>query len=464
MRHQVLEDALVENGSWYSLNVADRYAARRERNYGSAQYIATTYDVLLGKQANRLFSVSTMSALKSLTFSLAAFTTLSSVAAWRVEPFKIDIPEFEIAHAKQLGQLTRLPGSNEFQGAGWDYGTPLSHLNQLKDYWLGDYNWTKEQEWLNSFKQYTVEIEDLRVHYVHEASASSEAIPLLMLHGWPGSFHEYLPTVRDLVSTQDNISFNVVIPSLPGFTFSSAPPVNWTIKDTARIFNMLMTEVLGYKQYLVFGSDWGSAPAWHAYQTYTENVRAAHFAFIPFQLVAKAEITTANVTLDPFGQEAIKLSEEWTAKGNAYLLEQTFKPNTIGLALLDNPVGQFSWIGQIIHDFADPAAGAPPSTLNTTTTITAILLYVYTRSFLSSTWIYSQNSFPFIDNVKVTTDAPMGFSAFKYNPAYWPHEWVAKVGNLVFYHEHESGGHFPGLENPSALVDDLRLIGSRFNE
>lgn len=153
----------------------------------------------------------------------------------------------------------------------------------------------------------------------------------MLNHGWPGSFLEFGPTILPLTEAAKttnggNVSFHVVVPSLPGFVFSSAPPANWTTIDTARIYNTLMTEVLGYEKFAVFGTDWGSAPSYSLYESYNQSTRAAHFAFIPFLPILRSKFEEQNITLNSslleFEQQQ---TEAWSATGNAYLLLQNTK-------------------------------------------------------------------------------------------------------------------------------------------
>jgi hypothetical protein len=175
----------------------------------------------------------------------------------------------------------------------------------------------------------------------------------------------------------------------------------------------------------------GSSPTYELYTGYQENVKAAHFAFIPFLPPSAAEISAENITLTPFEQEGFNRTQTWFVSGNAYLNEQTYRPNTIGLALLDNPIGQLAWIGEKFFEWSDPDRSAP-STFTDNTILTSVSLYYLTRTFLSSVWIYSRGSF--ISDYNVTRpSAPMGFSAFRFNPAQWPEKFIAKAGNLTVY-------------------------------
>jgi len=195
-----------------------------------------------------------------------------------------------------------------------------------------------------------------------------------------------------------------------------------------------MTKVLGYSTYAIHGTDWGSVVAYSMYSSYNDTVRASHFTFLPFVPPTPQEIADANVTLTPLEQFGASRVLEWDTKGNAYLQEQSTRPNTIGLALFDNPVGQLVWIADPYVLWSDPQFGVYPSTLTNNTILTEVSLYYLTQTIISSAFIYAQNANGFMTTyTKADTDAPLLYSFFKYNVAFYPREWVAQVGNLVRY-------------------------------
>ncbi|KAJ7245774.1 Alpha/Beta hydrolase protein [Mycena rebaudengoi] len=359
---------------------------------------------------------------------LAAIAT--SVATmdnkFNLKPFGVNLTS-GVPRLKALVENTRLPAKPLYPTVGQEKGIELDVLDCLRSDWLHSFDWETQHAELNEFKQYTAVIEGITVHFVHEKSTDPDAIPVILVHGWPGSFQEFLPVIKPLTqsrasSTGKKLSykFNVVIPSLPGFVFSSPPPLNWTVDDTARIFNTLMTEVL------------------------------------------------RKTSLSPVEKITEQRSTDWKTIGKGYLDEQTMAPNDIGLALYDSPVGQLAWMGakfklcSLIHAFLcvssgsrveqgpTPHSGTPPSVLTNTAILTS--------------WIYAQNAngFPEV-YIKAPTDAPMLFSQFGYNVGFRPEaEYVARVGNLVSYKFHKFGGHFAGLENPPTLIEDIREMGAYF--
>ncbi|KAJ7700409.1 Alpha/Beta hydrolase protein [Mycena rosella] len=398
--------------------------------------------------------------------SASTYASATHNNSFDLKPFKIDLAG-EVPRLLDLVRNTRLPAQALYPDVP-DKGIALDFLRELRTDWLDSFNWEAQQAELNQFTQFTAVMEGQTVHFVHEKSADPDAIPVILLHGWPGSFHEFSPVIKPLTqswqaATGKNVSYNVVVPSLPGFVFSSAPPSKWTLDDTARIYNTLMTEVLGYPTYAIHGTDLGCVVAYSLYSSFNATVRAGHFVFIPFYPPSAQEIAANNISLSDVQKVAEQRFIEWSTTGNGYSVEQTNKPNDIGLALYDNPVGQLAWIAGNIKLWSDPRAGTPPSVLDKTAILTSISLYSLTHTFLSSAWIYAQNPTSFRSvYTKAATDAPMLFSQYKYSVGMHPKEYVAKVGNLVSYKEHDFGGHFAGLDNPPSLIEDIREMGLYF--
>ncbi|TGJ85206.1 hypothetical protein E0Z10_g3538 [Xylaria hypoxylon] len=370
-----------------------------------------------------------------------------------------------------LIQNTQLP-SSEFVAARestndtLSTGISLQTLKDLQKEWITGFEWDEEQAAINKFHHFTVNIEGIDVHFVHAVSGNPDAIPIILLHGWPGSFLEMTPLI-DLLAPKGkttNTTFDLVIPSVPGFGFSSSPPTkDWTTQDSGRVFNKLMTQALGYKRYAVHGTDWGSGIGYSMYDQFNTTVRATHLTFLPFGPPTPADIAARNVTLSPGEVIAEQRNADWESGGNGYFLEHATKPNTIGFALYDNPVGQLAWIGEKYIIWSDPRQGTGPSILTHKEILREVSLYYLTRSFVSSVYIYAQNRAGFTQtdysDVKARTDAPLLYTTFKYNVGFWPKDFVAAVGNLVSYKFRDFGGHFAGLDNPVGLADDIRDIG-----
>ncbi|KAL6805723.1 Alpha/Beta hydrolase protein [Trichoderma sp. SZMC 28012] len=416
--------------------------------------------------------------MKSIGFPflyLCTLTAASSVASgnhdsYDVHPFTISLSD-GVPRMLERIRDTELPDTIP-QYPGNEAGISLETLKAFRNQWLVDFDWHKEEESLNKYHHFTAKIENLRVHFIHEKSNEPNAISLILYHGWPGSFLEFIPVIKSLTqktktSTGKHVSFDVVVPSLPGFAFSSAPGANWTVDDSARVFNTLMTKVLGYKTYAVHGTDWGSGVAWGQFDGFNTSARAAHFAILPFLPLTPEQLEAQNITLNtPLDRFEEQRFVNWSATGSGYFSEEGSKPNDIGPVLYDNPIGQLVWIGEKYIEWSDPKAGTSPSVLTHNEILRTISLYYLTKSILTSGYIYFQNplgqtGFRY-NYTRARTDAPMLFSGFKYNVQSWPRALAETVGNLVLYRNHDFGGHFPGLDNPPALIEDIREIGSHW--
>ncbi|KAF9467876.1 Alpha/Beta hydrolase protein [Collybia nuda] len=387
--------------------------------------------------------------------------------AFEVKPFTIDLST-RATRMISLVKAAQLPDKPAFPGLGSTFGADLDKMKELQSAWTTTFNWSTQQEAMNKYPHFTAIIEGLTIHYIYQKSKNHGAIPLILIHGWPASFLQFLPLVEPLTtmgktSTGASVSFDIVIPSLPGFAFSSPPPVKWTLQDTARIFDILMTKVLGYKTHAVFGTDFGCVVGYSMYSKFPTNVRSASFDYIPFIALMPDQLTAEGIVLDDYGKFAIQILVKTATTGIGYYYEQSTEPNTIGLALFDNPLGQLIWMGSKYLLWSDPRAGTNGSLVNTDNILASISLYFLTESFISATFTYAQNATSFgTVYTRAPTDAPMLFSSFKFNNQYWPKEIISRVGNMVFYKEHDFGGHFPSLDNPTEFVDDLREIRTFF--
>lgn len=339
-------------------------------------------------------------------------------------------------------------------------GPPIEWFHRLHQKWLNDYDWTAVQKQLNRHQHFFAEIEDeaykLKVHFTHTKSSRSDAIPLILVHGWPGSFHEF-DRVVDGFANPENASdpaFHVVVPSLPGFCWSSPPPRRgWTMKDTARVFNKLMIE-LGYTSYAVQSGDWGSFVGRELGANFKE-CKAAHFNFCPVELDEDATDLTPR---EKFIKER---QQDWLDNHLGYAVVMRTRPQTIGVALNDNPVGILAWVGEKYLEAAHPSRLNPPDPNWDQAILTTCSLYYFTDCIMAA-------SLPYYEGVKHAEfgdfflrkenyiDVPMGYTSFLYDTRPSTERAVKKSGNLVFYSECDEGGHFAALERPDIVLQDCR--------
>ncbi|CAE6407356.1 unnamed protein product [Rhizoctonia solani] len=409
-----------------------------------------------------------MRTFHTTTTLLSLLALPSIILGYDVKPFKFNLSS-RLPHLQELVKLTKLPETSVLGNAG--AGTDLTWLKDRQKDWINGYDWNEEQAAMNKFNHSTVDIGNMTVHFIHQRSSDPNAIPLLLSHGWPGSFYEFNQVIGPLSNPEgkSNTSFHVVVPSLPGFGFTSPAPPGWTLNDTADVFNTLLTDVLGYQSYTAAGGDWGCLVTWALHNNHADHVKAVLYT----GLIPQMAPTYDDLKADPrFADKVDSLSEEqkqrlrdniiFITDGFGYFIEQSTQPATIGLALYDNPVGQLSWLSQL-YLLGDPLQGTPPSTLNNNTILTSVSLYYLARTFETSVNTYYQNPGEFWYSMRHAANrVPMGFAEYLYEYVYYPEFYLGEVGNLVFHSVHDRGGHFSALDNPPAYIDDIRTMMGRW--
>lgn len=307
-------------------------------------------------------------------------------------PFQVAISDSEINRLKRKIEDTRLPEKDIVEGAGWDYGADLTWVKSMKEAWLA-YDWRIAEEEINSWPNFKSTIEDVELHFIHARSERSDAVPIVLLHGWPGTFYEFHRIIDDLRHPEDpeKPAFHVIVPSIPGFGFSSTPHQRgWTVKDSARVINTLMTDILGYKDgYLAQGGDWGSLIATSISQY--PSCKLVHLnmcvvqppnPIILFLLwllpswLGQRRLT--SFFLSEYDLRQLQRSKEFALKAG-YFFTQATQPFQIGLALNDSPIGLLIWIGSKYHEHIDPQNPLSPQEL-----LTTLSIYFFTQTFASS--------------------------------------------------------------------------------
>ncbi|MGW3353051.1 epoxide hydrolase family protein [Nonomuraea rubra] len=295
-----------------------------------------------------------------------------------IHPFRIEIPQQDLDDLRARLAMTRW--QDQLPGTGWERGVPVGYLRELAEYWRTGYDWRAHEARLNELPHYTTTIDGQHLHFVHVRSARADALPLMLLHGWPGTFVEFLDVIEPL-----SRDFHLVIPSLPGFGFStplSAP--GWDAARSARAFTELMAR-LGYPRYGVQGGDAGAFIAPEMGKHAPDHVVGIHL--------------NAAITF-PIGQdgEMDGLSEEerarWSAMENmndGYLQTQSKRPQTVSYGLHDSPVGQLAWIMEKFKELTEPVAGLPEESLDRDLMLTNVTIYWLTGTAGSSAQFYYEN-------------------------------------------------------------------------
>jgi microsomal epoxide hydrolase len=351
---------------------------------------------------------------------------------------------------------TRFP--DELEGAGWTYGTNLAYLKELVAYWRDKFDWRAQERRLNQFEQFKTNIDGVDIHFIHRRSKTANALPLLMTHGWPGSFVEFTKVIGPLTDPvayggRADDAFDVVVPSLPGFGFSGRPRESgYNPQKMAALFAKLMAR-LGYSRYGAQGGDFGSAVTRSLAQQDSAHMAGLHLNFCtggPPPGVANAESSL------PAEERARIQSHLFAASGEeqAYSQLQGTKPQTIGYALNDSPVGLAAWVIEKFRAWCD-CDGNVESRFTKDELLTNIMVYWVTETPTSSARLYYEARHGGAADTR-RIEVPTACAIFPKEVVYSPRVWQEARMNLVRWTEMPRGGHFAALEQPDLLVNDVR--------
>jgi microsomal epoxide hydrolase len=285
------------------------------------------------------------------------------------KPFTLSVSDQHLSEWRQLLQLSKLaPETWEGRQEDRRYGVTHEWLSEAKDYWLHKYDWRAQEKHINSFSNYKMQVENVDMHFVGLFSEKKDAVPIVFMHGWPGSFIEFLPMlglIREKYSAKD-LPYHIIVPSLPGYTLSSVQQMEkaWTLEDTARIINQLMLN-LGFNKYLAQGGDVGSFEAQIMCKEYDACVGIhcklhalnQHHLILTMSssvnMMAFLPPPDENTQLNTLEQEALGRSKQWYATGMAYSQAHGTRPSTIGSVLMSNPLAVLAWIGEKFLEWTD---------------------------------------------------------------------------------------------------------------
>lgn len=354
-------------------------------------------------------------------------------------------------------RLARARWPDEMPGTGWQYGADLTYLRSLVEYWHDQYDWRQHESRLNDFQHFTVPLSDIELHYIHQPGIGPQPLPLLLLHGWPGSvweFHKLLPLLTDPARFGGDArdAFTVVAPSLPGYGFSFRPnQPRFDRVAMADTFATLMTEVLGYDRYAVQGGDIGAGVAARMAATYPAQLHGMHLNFLSL-------LRTEGEPGSPTAEETQYLQEvqQWLAEETGYQWIQGTKPQTLSYGLTDSPVGLAAWIVEKFRSWSD-CGGDVERCFSKDDLLTAIMLYWATGAINTSFWPYyarRHGDWDAATNPRI--EVPTAYIAFPCEIIRPPRSMAERVFNIQHWTTMERGGHFAALEQPEALVADIR--------
>ncbi len=379
-----------------------------------------------------------------------------------IQTFEITVPQTTLDDLHE--RLARTLWPDEAENAGWNHGTNLGYLKELVEYWQHSYDWRTQEAKLNQFAQFRADIDGQSIHFIHERGKGPDPTPLLLIHGSPDSFYRFykvIPLLTDPASYGGNPedSFDVIVPSLPGFGFSDRPRFPGGMKSlrSAELLSRLMTEELGYQRYAVSGGDVGSRVARLLALAHPEQVRGLHLTDIGFP----REIAFPPDVPNPSPAEGRFLGSvgAWFFQEGGYAMLQTTKPQTISFALSDSPVGLAGWIVEKFRAWSD-CGGEIEKSYTKDELLTNIMIYWVTGTVSSSARLYREDAFQSAPQLSVGQyiEVPAGVAIFPKDTTCPPREMGERFLRVAHWTEMPRGGHFAALEVPDLFAGDIQAF------
>lgn len=378
-----------------------------------------------------------------------------------IRPFSIQVSDDALDDLQTRLNRARFP--DELEGIGWEYGTDVAYLKELVTYWRDEFDWREQERNLNRLPQFKTRIDDLDVHFVHRESGAPDALPLVLIHGWPGTFFEFSKMVEPLADPaahggRPDDAFDVVVVSLPGYGFSERPRRQGHSRlRTARMFMELMSR-LGYERYGVQAGDVGASVAVHMSINDQARVAGLHLNSCsglppdpdnPYEGVSADEIERRQERSAYFSDEE-----------RSYQRIQGTRPQTLGYGLNDSPVGLAAWIVEKYRTWCD-CDGDPEAIFTKDELLTTVMIYWVTETATSAARYYYEGMHipepPYVP-VEGRVEVPTGCTVFPGELGYTPRRWAETRFNVQRFTIMPRGGHFAALEQPGLLTDEVRAF------
>lgn len=375
-----------------------------------------------------------------------------------IRPFTIEVPSSAIADLRERLKRTRWP--DQFAGAGWELGVEQGYLRDLCAYWADGFDFQTCLGELNWLPQFMASIDSYDVHFVHARSPVPDALPLIITHGWPGSFSEMAKIIPMLTDPERHgrdprDAFHVVAPSIPGFGFSSKPVKPGTTPGAIAGLWVRLMNGLGYDRFCVQGGDFGSTISIWLAHNHPRQVIGFHLNMIPPSL-RPGEAGLARKPYSASEQDLMKRGAQFQELEGAYAHVHRTKPQTIGHGLNDSPAGLAAWIVEKFHSWSD-CKGIIENAVSRDELLTNISIYWFTQTITSSMRLYRERvTEPMVFDRKL--EPPMGFANFPGEALPTTRDFAERFFDVRQWTDMPRGGHFAALEQPELLADDLRAF------
>jgi pimeloyl-ACP methyl ester carboxylesterase len=376
--------------------------------------------------------------------------------AYSIQPFTVSIPDAVLTDLQR--RLSNTRWMNPLRSKGWEKGIDPEYLKEFISYWYNTFDWRVQEEKLNRFRHFTAAVEDYGLHFIHEKGNSPGGIPILLLHGWPDSFYRFNKIIPMLTQPASaglpaDIAFEVIVPSLPGFGFTRSPRETnqfQPMRHTAALMFNLMTDVLGYSQFVVAGGDGGSPLAQTMAIDYPEAVKAIYITD-PGWHAQGVDLSTLSRKEKKYAEKG---KREFMEQG-AYAMVQTTRPQTLAYALNDSPAALASWILDRFYFWSD-GDGDIEKSFTKDELLTNIMIYWTTQTIASSIRAYKMETLSPTLTAKDYVKTPTGLGLFpKDIGGIPPREFVERTANVQHWTEFDRGGHFTAWEEPELMAADL---------
>ena len=364
--------------------------------------------------------------------------------------FEIKVRQQVLDDLRERIEQTRWP--DEIAGSGWEFGASLSYMKELADYWMNEFDWRKIENQLNSYPNFIAEIDGYKIHFLHIKGRGKNSVPLIITHGWPGSFLEMMKIIPLLTNNPD-LTFDLVVPSLLGYGFSqkiTTPGCN--IHFISDLWCKLMKE-LNYEKFGAQGGDFGSGVSTALALKYPKNVIGLHLNniegyYIPY--VPEGEILTQEEIL--FEKDA----NDWYEREGSYSHQQRKKPLTLAYGLNDSPVGLCAWIIEKFYEWSD-CKGNIENVFTKDELLANATLYWVTDTIHSSIRLYNESrKVPLHFKKDDFVNVPVSIAHFPVEDPFPPRKYIERDMNIQHWTEMPAGGHFASMEEPELLADDIK--------
>jgi microsomal epoxide hydrolase len=376
-----------------------------------------------------------------------------------IKPFTVSVPDSTLEEI--YNKVKNYPWKEMPNLDGWEYGSNLNYMKDFSKYWISNFDWKKQEVEINKFSNFVTNVDDIDIHFIQEKGSGLNPMPLLILHGWPGSIVEFLHIIEKLAHPErfggkEEDAFDVIVPSLPGFGFSGYPSSPIGPRKMAKIFNKLMTKNLGYKNYLSQGGDWGATISnWLGYD-HPKSCSGIHLNCLTMRHPDGPQTKEEKDWEERFTKDQIMQ--------DGYRTQQATKPQTLSYSMMDSPVGVATWILEKFYSWSDIKNNDIESVYLKDTLLANIMVYLVTKTFSTASWIYygrrEEGGRYFPKNFH-RIEIPTAIALFPKEMSEWPpRSYVERIYNVKRWTKMPKGGHFAALEQPDLLINDIREFAS----